>query len=139
MQHKQYTGSQLAAIMKAELISPDEERIRVKDVLIDSRRLISPKNCLFFALSSKRNDGHKYISALYKRGVRYFVIEASKKEMISSFPDASFFLVNNTFAALQQLAQAHRSLFDIPVIGITGSNGKTIVKEWLFQLMSQKF
>lgn len=135
MQHKQYSGSQLAAIMKAELISPDEERVQVKDILIDSRRLISPKNCLFFALSSKRNDGHKYISALYKRGVRYFVIEASKKEMIASFPDASFFVVSNTLVALQQLAQAHRSLFDIPVIGITGSNGKTIVKEWLFQLM----
>jgi alanine racemase len=135
MQHKLYNGRELATIMKAELVSPHEETVLVKDVLIDSRRLISPKNCLFFALSSKRNDGHKYIKSLYKKGVRYFVVQEDK-DFPLNMPDASFFVVKHTLEALQQLAVAHRSLFQIPVIGVTGSNGKTIVKEWLFQLMA---
>ncbi len=136
MQHKLYTGLEIATIIKAELSSPDVESIRVKDILIDSRRLISPRHCLFFALSSKRNDGHKYIKSLYKKGVRYFVVQA-EKDLPPNLPDASFFVVKHTLEALQQLAEAHRGLFDFPVIGVTGSNGKTIVKEWLFQLMAR--
>jgi len=136
MHHKLYTELEIADVIKADLKSPNPETILVKDILIDSRRLISPDYCLFFALSSKRNDGHKYIKSLFKKGVRYFVVQANK-DFPFNLPEASFFVVKNTLEALQQLAVAHRVLFNFPVIGVTGSNGKTIVKEWLFQLMGK--
>ncbi len=136
MYHKLYTGIEIADFLKADLQSADPGSIRVKDILIDSRRLISPDNSLFFALTSKRNDGHKYIRLLYNKGVRYFVVQADK-DFPANLPNASFFVVKNSLEAMQQLAAAHRSFFNIPIIGVTGSNGKTIVKEWLFQLMGK--
>ncbi len=108
----------------------------INDILIDSRRLFKVDNTLFFALSSKRNDGHSYIPELYQKGLRDFVVSDPNLD-ISKFPDANFILVNKTLDALQLLATAYRKKFDIPVIGITGSNGKTIVKEWLYQLLSK--
>jgi alanine racemase len=134
MKRKAYTGKELTEILKAEILSSDPESIRVEDILIDSRKFIRAPKTLFFALRGKPNDGHKYIPNLYKKGIRYFVV--SDKNFTRNIPqDASFFVVENTLKALQQLAAFHRSQFHIPVIGITGSNGKTIVKEWLFQLM----
>ena len=135
MLHKQYSGNELAEVMKAQLLSPDAASIKVEDILIDSRQFIRAEKCLFFALSGKRNDGQKYVGNLYKKGIRYFVV-SDKNFSASGMEKASFFRVPDTLKALQQLAAYHRSLFDIPVVGITGSNGKTIVKEWLFQLMS---
>ena len=135
MLHKQYSGNELAEVMKAQLFSPDVASIKVEDILIDSRRFIRAEKCLFFALSGKRNDGQKYVKDLYKKGIRYFVV-SDKNFSASGMEKASFFRVPDALKALQQLAAYHRSLFDIPVVGITGSNGKTIVKEWLFQLMS---
>lgn len=135
MFHRIYNGFEIEKILKAKLISKNPESIRVKDILIDSRRLISPVQTLFFALKTKRNDGHKYIGELYKKGLRFFVI-SEKGDFITKYSDASFFLVQDTVRALQQLAANHRGHYDIPVVGITGSNGKTIVKEWLFQLMA---
>ena len=135
MLHKQYSGNELAEVMKAQLFSPDAASIKVEDILIDSRRFIRAEKCLFFALSGKRNDGQKYVKGLYKKGIRYFVV-SDKNFSASGMEKASFFRVPDTLKALQQQAAFHRSLFDIPVVGITGSNGKTIVKEWLFQLMS---
>jgi len=136
MIHKAYTGSEIASILKASLISSKQEDISVKDILIDSRRLITPEQCMFFALVSDRNDGHKYIPGLFKKGVKVFVVSKLPKEL-KEIKDAHFFLVSNTLDALQTLAAWHRSQFDIPVIGITGSNGKTIIKEWLYQLMNE--
>ena len=135
MLHKQYSGEELTEIMKAQLHSPDGVSIKVEDILIDSRRFIRSAKTLFFALKGVRNDGHKYIQDLYRKGIRYFVI-SDNNFRVSGLEKASFFEVPNTLKAMQQLATHHRSLFDIPVIGVTGSNGKTIVKEWLFQLMS---
>ncbi len=121
--------------MKAKLLSPDGISIEVEDILIDSRRFIRSAKTLFFALKGVRNDGHKYIHDLYRKGIRYFVISDGSFSRLG-LEEASFFEVSDTLKALQQLAAHHRSMFDIPVIGVTGSNGKTIVKEWLFQLMS---
>jgi alanine racemase len=135
MLHRLYTGAEIEEIIKADLISGHPEDVQVKDILIDSRRLITPEQTLFFALKTKRDDGHRYISDLYEKGMRYFVV-SSPDLWLKRFPEGSFFMVQDTLAALQQLAAAHRMKFDIPVIGITGSNGKTIVKEWLYQLMS---
>jgi len=134
MQHRKYTGIEIANILQAKLVSPNPEDIQVFDILIDSRRLIAPEGAIFFALQSKRNDGHLYIGSLYKKGVRNFVVSRLNEEQ-ERFPEASFFVVNSTLTALQRLTSEHRKHFNIPVIGITGSNGKTIVKEWLFQLM----
>jgi len=134
MLHKQYNGAQLASIMQAQLISAKPENIWVNDILIDSRRLISPTGALFFALASKRNNGQHYIGSLYKKGVRFFVVSQLSNET-ELYPEASFFVVSSPLQALQRLATEHRRNFSIPVIGITGSNGKTIIKEWLYQLM----
>lgn len=136
MQHKQYKGTELVTILQAKLVSTNPDNIVISDILIDSRRLISPEGALFFALSSKRNNGHLYIGSLYKKGVRNFVV-ATLSDEPARFPEASFFIVPSTLAALQRLASEHRKSFNIPVIGVTGSNGKTIIKEWLYQLMHQ--
>ncbi len=135
MLHKEYSGKEIAGVIGAELISGNPDEIVVKDILIDSRRLISPKKVLFFALTSKRNDGHKYIEELSKKGVRSFVISGELPE-IQSNKNLSFFVVDNTLEALQKLAAYHRAQFDLSVIGVTGSNGKTVIKEWLYQLLS---
>ncbi|MCR5470087.1 alanine racemase [Xylanibacter ruminicola] len=114
-------------------------------LLTDSRSLCFPEETLFFALRSARNDGHRYISDLYRRGVRNFVVEAkgileTQTDGLNGMKDANFLVVPSPLAALQRLAERHRDEFDLPIVGITGSNGKTMVKEWLYQLLlpSQK-
>lgn len=115
-------------------------------LLTDSRSLCFPEETLFFALKSTRNDGHRYIEDLYRRGVRNFVVEAKgiaeycPNGSVTSMADANFLIVPSPLAALQRLAERHRDEFNIPIVGITGSNGKTMVKEWLYQLLlpSQK-
>ena len=105
-------------------------------LLTDSRSLCFPEETLFFAIKTSRNDGHNYIAHLYDRGVCNFVVETLPDGWQSRFPEANFLQVLDTRKALQRLAERHRDEFDIPVVGITGSNGKTIVKEWLHQLLS---
>lgn len=108
-------------------------------LLTDSRSLCFPEETLFFAIKTGRNDGHKYIPELYKRGVRNFVVERVPEDTGSLFPGSNFLKVVKPVEALQRLAERHRDEFNIPVIGITGSNGKTVVKEWLYQLLSPSF
>lgn len=112
-------------------------------LLTDSRSLCFPEETLFFALPSKRNNGTHYIPELCERGVRNFVITNEDFKTLthaslstSSYSLCNFLIVPNVLKALQKLAEQHRDAFHIPVIGITGSNGKTIVKEWLHQLLS---
>ena len=104
----------------------------VEWLLTDSRSLCFPETTLFFAIRTERGDGHRYIQDLYSRGVRAFVVSALQENL----PGAVQLLVPDTLTALQRLAERHREEFDIPVIGITGSNGKTVVKEWLYQMLS---
>lgn len=101
-------------------------------LLTDSRSLSFPEETLFFALQSDRNDGHRYIEELYNRGVRSFVVEQLPHAL---HEDANYLKVPSVLNALQRLAERHRDEYNIPVIGITGSNGKTVVKEWLYQLL----
>jgi alanine racemase len=112
---------------------------RISFLLTDSRRLSSPEQSLFFALKTKTNDGHKFIRELYKLRVRSFVVSELPAQAAVEMPDACFLLVKDTLKALQTLAIHHRKRFDITVIGITGSNGKTIVKEFLYQLLHSEF
>src|SRR6478736_302588 len=104
-------------------------------LLLDSRKLIFPDDSVFFALLGRRN-GHAYINELYQKGLRNFVVS---QDAGYDAPDANFLIVDDTLAALQLLAAHHRSLFSFPVIGITGSNGKTIIKEWINQLVSDHY
>ena len=127
----QYTVEQIKKILKADgrLATPDS---KVTRLLTDSRSLSFPEETIFFAIKTKHGDGHKYINELYHRGVRNFVVNT-----IDNFKDlhgTNFIIVEDSLEALQMLATYHRSQFDIPVVGITGSDGKTIVKEWLYQL-----
>ncbi len=135
MSRKEYTIEDIARIVRGAVYGNTEKSVLIRDILIDSRRLIDPEGCLFFALTSRKNDGHKYIDELYKKGVRSFVV--SIQPDLQLYDEANFILVSNTHLALQQLAATHRKSFEIPVIGVTGSNGKTIVKEWLFQLLNE--
>ncbi|MBQ6770426.1 MAG: bifunctional UDP-N-acetylmuramoyl-tripeptide:D-alanyl-D-alanine ligase/alanine racemase [Bacteroidales bacterium] len=135
MQHQSYSLDQVAGIVDGQLAGNPAER-QVCDLLIDSRQLITPENTLFFAISSTRNDGHKYVNELYEKGVRAFVVSRMPE---NACPEAAFIIVPNTLKALQALASHHRKQFGFPVIGITGSNGKTIVKEWLFQMLSPDY
>lgn len=109
---------------------PDDE---ITTLLTDSRKLGSPEGTLFFAIPTKRNTGCRYIESLSLSGVRNFVVPADSHV---DCPKANIWRVNDVVAALQAIAAQHRSQFSIPVVGITGSNGKTIVKDWLVQLLS---
>lgn len=135
MQHQHYSMQHIAEIVDGQLFGANSER-QISDLLIDSRQLIVAEQALFFAIVSARNDGHKYVKELYGKGVRAFVVAHLPE---TPCPEAVFIVVNDTLKALQALAAHHRQQFDIPVIGITGSNGKTIVKEWLFQMLSPDF
>ena len=105
-------------------------------LLTDSRSLAFAETTLFFALRTKVGDGHRYIPDLYRRGVRNFVVGTVPADWQTAYPEANFLLVVSPLKALQRLAERHREEFAVPVIGVTGSNGKTVVKEWLYQLLS---
>ncbi|PWL24498.1 MAG: alanine racemase [Fluviicola sp. XM-24bin1] len=115
---------------------PNSNRV-IRSVAFDTRRIVGGEDVLFFALKGEFRDGHEFIQAAYEKGVRTFVV--SQKMDASAFEDATFILVDDTLKALQSLAKSHRKKFDIPVVGITGSAGKTIVKEWLGQLLEQQY
>jgi len=132
---QRFTISEIALITDGKFIPQLINDAPIHDILIDSRRMFKANNTVFFALKSKRNDGHKYIQELYHKGLRNFIISNSNLDL-SEYNDANFILVNDTLSALQALVARHRKKFTIPVIGITGSNGKTIIKEWLHQLIS---
>lgn len=131
-----YTLEQIASFVGARLCGCQNKAMKIGRLLTDSRSLCFPESTLFFALETERNDGHKYISDLYKRGVRAFVVSRLQDEW-TTLTDATFLQVVSPIRALQRLAERHRESFDIPIIGITGSNGKTVVKEWLYQLLSK--
>ncbi len=113
-------------------------------LLTDSRFVSQPEHSIFFAIKGERHDGHQFIEELYQKGVREFVVEKKAitddfKNRLKKLPNVKVFLVENAIRALQNLVAEHRQKFDIPVVGITGSNGKTIVKEWLSILLSKDF
>ena len=132
-----YTISDIQHILSAAWLQCTDPDARVESLLIDSRQIAAPAISLFFALPGNRHDGHRFLSDLHEFGVRNFIV--SRQVEIASLPATNILLVENTLHALQSLAAFHRARFNIPVIGITGSNGKTVVKEWLWQLLSPDF
>ena len=129
-----YSIEKIASLIGARKFGHGDTKIEW--LLTDSRSLVFPETTLFFALRTRLGDGHRYIDELYKRGVRCFVVEEVPEKRETDFPDAHFLLVLNSLKALQRLAERHRESFHLPVVGVTGSNGKTVVKEWLYQLLS---
>ncbi|MEA3445110.1 MAG: bifunctional UDP-N-acetylmuramoyl-tripeptide:D-alanyl-D-alanine ligase/alanine racemase [Bacteroidota bacterium] len=129
-----YRLKDIAKIVNAEFKGEQDHEIQY--LVTDSRIFISQEASLFFAFKGLRHNGHKYIGEMYDKGVRSFIISDPAVDL-SEFKDASFLLVEDSLKALQKLAAHHRKKFMIPVVGITGSNGKTIIKEWLFQLMEE--
>ena len=109
----------------------------VEIFLTDSRKAVVADAACFFAMAGPRHDGHRYLGELYALGIRQFVVERPMAN--DSFPEANIFVCSSALTALQQAAAWHRKQFDYPVVGITGSNGKTIIKEWLYQLLSPDF
>ena len=131
-----YTIEKIAEVLQApsRLIN---KNAAILQLLTDSRRLIFPETTLFFAIITKQRDAHTFIGELYERGIRNFIVRNNFEA--SHFALANFIFVDDTLNALQQIAAYHRTQFSYPVIAITGSNGKTIVKEWLYQLLSPDF
>ena len=128
-----YTLSTVASFVGARCFGNAERS--VEWLLTDSRSLAFPETTLFFALRTPTGDGRRYIPDLYRRGVRQFCVGELPEDRERLFPEACFLLVLSPLKALQRLAERHREEFDVPVVGITGSNGKTVVKEWLYQLL----
>ena len=128
-----YSLEKVTALIGARRFGNAEARIDW--LLTDSRSLAFPETTLFFALRTPVGDGHKYIPDLYRRGVRNFVVGTVPENYETDYPDANFLRVLSPLKALQRLAERHREEYVLPVIGITGSNGKTVVKEWIYQLL----
>jgi Alr-MurF fusion protein len=134
MRPTKYNPVTIAHITGGSIVNPVD--MEVMHLLTDSRTLLTAAGSLFFAIKGPRQDGHHYIQELYKLGVKMFVVEHSFANL-EQYPGAVFIQHKCPLEALQALTTYHREQYTYPVVGITGSNGKTIVKEWLFQLMHQ--
>lgn len=133
----EYSIHEIASIIGAKTVQRDAHASGVTHLLTDSRSLVDPPHTIFFALKGNGNDGHRYVEPLYRRGVRYFVVMETPQ--LDTMPEATFLVVDDSLAALQALAASHRRRFNIPVLAITGSRGKTTVKEWLYQLLKDDY
>ena len=121
----------VAAIIKAA------SKTEFKEIVFDSRRVFHPANSLFVAIKSNKGDGHKYIKDLAEKGVANFILERDTE--IKNIANVNYILVDNAIDALQKIAAQHRKQFEFPIVGITGSNGKTIVKEWLYSVLQEDY
>ena len=121
---------------KLDLISLEgKEELHFQEISFDTRRIVNGSQTLFIAMSGPHHDGHDYLKEAWNKGVRQFIVE--KKVATTNLPDSLVAQVADSKKALQKLAAIHRTNFRYPVIGITGSNGKTVVKEWLNQLLAE--
>ncbi|MCK5701857.1 MAG: bifunctional UDP-N-acetylmuramoyl-tripeptide:D-alanyl-D-alanine ligase/alanine racemase, partial [Cyclobacteriaceae bacterium] len=133
-----FTFDQLANITQAK-ISENNSQCQIEHFLTDSRRLFNPKASVFVAIKGERHDGHSYLNLLFEKGVRMFIIENENLVPNHIRAYSSILSVDNSIGALQKIAAKHRQQYRYPVIGITGSNGKTIIKEWLGQLLGEVY
>jgi alanine racemase len=131
----QYFIKDIAHIVSGNFVQFNEaiNHSAIAHLLIDSRKVIYPESSVFIAINGERNNGHHYLKDAYDAGVRHFIVEELPFNLLPN--DCSVIQVSNSLVALQELAAFHRSQFKCPIVGITGSNGKTIVKEWLFHLL----
>ena len=134
-----YTIADIEKITGGKSLFSNNTAAVIEHLLIDSRKLLFPASTLFFALPGPRRQGNAFVKDLYNKGVRNFIADADFVFLPEDFAAANIIQVKDVLHALQQLTAHHRSRFIFPVIGITGSNGKTIVKEWLYQLLQTDF
>ncbi len=132
-----YPLEEVARVLGARWLQRPSKGREVDQLLLDSRGPAAPSRSLFFAIVGPRHDGHAFVEAAYQAGVRQFVV--GREVALEAMPDAAVLQVADTVEALQQLAAYHRQRFNLPIIGITGSNGKTVVKEWLYQLIGHHY
>jgi len=137
MHKRLYRLDEVVAVIATRRVIIVNPAVTISSLLYDSRKINDEEHGLFFAIEGRR-DGHDYISDAYGKGVRNFVV-AERWSDTPMFPDANFLIVTSPLTALQTLAAFHRSQYSYPVIAITGSNGKTIVKEWLYQLLAPDY
>jgi Alr-MurF fusion protein len=130
------TFSEITRIIQPDICGREKPQMTYSSFLTDSRKLLYPPDTVFFALKTHLRDGHIFINDLFHKGVRLFVVAKGYKCDAEMLEDACFLMVDSPLKALHYIAAAYRSRFSIPVIGITGSNGKTIVKEWVYHLLS---
>ena len=130
-----YPINEVAGIVGALLQVIRDPAAEIGTLAYDSRKLHHIPQALFFAIRGRR-DGHDFVNHAYSEGVRSFVVSDTDRVTVEAFPEANFLIVNDTLRALQDLALHHRTQFSYPVLAITGSNGKTVVKDWLYQLLS---
>lgn len=135
MKHSGYSYHEIAEITQGDILQSGGHF--VYQIVTDSRHLNQTEGALFAAIKGDRHNGHRYLSEVYQQGVRCFLV--SENIDLDEFPGATFIQVENTLRAMQLIAAHHRSRFSIPVVGITGSNGKTVVKEWLNLLLADDF
>lgn len=136
------TEHSIAEVVKGtggKLVVSSKKEYSIQELLLDSRKLIHPAETIFFALTGQKLDGHNYIDELYKKGVRNFVVSKAQGFTEEKYPESNFILVKDSTVALQKLTAAHRAKYKLPVIAVTGSNGKTVVKEWLYQLLHEDY
>lgn len=134
-----YSIQEIAQVLGIETSELRDKKAEVSLLLTDSRSLTYPAETLFFALPTNNDDGHRYVKHLYNKGVRNFVVEYSGNIDINVMREANFLRVASSLDAMQAIATYHRRRFQIPIIGITGSRGKTTVKEWLYQLLNEDY
>lgn len=132
------TIENIIQITQAQILQQRSPSQVIQHLLLDSRKLYNPSQTLFFAIAGEHHNGHRFIEELYHRGVRYFIVE-DESFISQKLPQATMLKVGSTIQALQQIVAHHRQQFHYPVIGITGSNGKTMVKEWLARLLSKDY
>ena len=131
-----FTAQELSKIVAIKSLLNSPQQV-IKHLLTDSRKITDAKNSVFFTLKGTR-DAHQYISSLYNLGVNNFILTDLAFDT-QPYPNSNFIWVNDATVAMQQIVAVHRQKFDYPVIAITGSNGKTIVKEWLYQLLAPDY
>ena len=132
-----YTISEINKAVGGKLHTCVTSEPTVTELLLDSRKLIHPAQTIFFALKGQKLDGHNYLQELYKKGVRNFVV--THQQNLEQYSEANFIVVKDAMVALQKLTGYHRNKFTFPIVAITGSNGKTVVKEWLYQLLHEDY
>jgi len=134
-----YTINDIEKIIDGRFLISKNPAAVIEHLLIDSRKLLFPSSTVFFTIAGPRRQGNSFVKDLYDKGVTNFIVDASFVFSTADFTNANIILVKNVLDALQQLTARQRKQFAIPVIGITGSNGKTIVKEWLYQLLQTDY
>jgi Alr-MurF fusion protein len=132
-----FTIGTISEIISAHWLQNHDAAVAIKHLVYDSRHIDFPASSLFFAIKTAHADGHRFLKEAYAKGTRNFVVTSDVKP--DQFPGSNILKVDDAVHALQKLATHHRNQFNFPVIGITGSNGKTIVKEWLYQLLHTEY